>query len=55
MILRRPRVANFVDIIKIATMFTKTTLKDARKVKRIKNYVYLNNDVYLNNYVYLNT
>ena len=27
-ILRRPRVANFADIIKIATMFIKATLKD---------------------------
>ena len=27
-ILRNPRVTNFADIIKIATMFTKTTFKD---------------------------
>ena len=33
--LRRPRVANFADIIKIATIFVKTTLKDSKKVKRI--------------------
>ena len=37
--LRRPRVTNFADIIKIATMFNKTTFKDPNKVKRIKNYV----------------
>ena len=38
-ILRRPRVTNFADIIKIATMFIKTTVKDSQKVKRIRNYV----------------
>ena len=33
------RVVNFADIIKIATMFIKTTFKDSKKVKRIRNYV----------------
>ena len=37
--MRRRRVANFVDIIKIATMFIKPTMKDSKKVKRIRNYV----------------
>ena len=35
--LRRPRVANFADIIKIATIFIKTTFKDSKKVKRIRD------------------
>ena len=35
--LRRPRVANFADIIKIATMFTKTTFKDSKKLKELEN------------------
>ena len=37
-ILRRPRLANFAGIIKIATIFTKTTFKHSKKVKRIGNY-----------------
>ena len=37
--LRRPRVSNFADIIKIATMFTKTTFKDSKTVKRTRNYI----------------
>ena len=37
--LRRPRVANFVDIIKVATMFIKTTFKDLKNVKRFRKYV----------------
>ena len=37
--LRRSRVANFADIIKIASLFIKTTFKDSKKVKRIRNYV----------------
>ena len=37
--LRRPRVVNFADIIKIATIFIKTTFKDSNKIKRVKNYV----------------
>ena len=36
-ILRRPRVANFNDIIKIVTRFIKTTFKDSSKVKSIRN------------------
>ena len=44
--LRRPRLANFADIVKIATMFTKTTFKDSKKLKRIKNYV-LKRNLYL--------
>ena len=32
-ILRRPRAANFVDVIKIATMFIKTTFKDSKHVQ----------------------
>ena len=39
LILRRPGVAIFADIIKILTMFIKTATKDLRKVKRIRNYV----------------
>ena len=38
-ILRRPRAASFAEIIKVAITFNKTTLKDSKKVKRIKNYV----------------
>ena len=35
-ILRRSTVANFADIIKIATIIKKT-FKDSKKVKRIRN------------------
>ena len=38
LILRRPRVTIFAEIIKIATMIFKKIIKDPRKVKRIKNY-----------------
>ena len=38
LILRRPRVANFVDIIKIATILI-NNLWRLKKVKRIRNYV----------------
>ena len=38
-ILRRPRVANFADMIKIATMFIKATFKYPNKSKRIRIYV----------------
>ena len=38
-VLRRPGLAIFADIIKIVTMFIKTTLKDSIKVRRIKFYV----------------
>ena len=34
--LRRPRVANSADIIKIATMFIKTTFKDSKKLKELE-------------------
>ena len=37
--LKRPRVANFPEIIKISTMVIKTISKDSEKVKRIRNYV----------------
>ena len=36
---RRPRVANFADVIKIITVFIKTTFKDPNKLKRIRNNV----------------
>ena len=36
--LRRPRVANFADNIKIATIFMETTFEDSNKVKRNRNY-----------------
>ena len=37
-ILRRPRVANFAEVIKIVTMSIKTIFKDLKKVRRIRNY-----------------
>ena len=37
-ILRRPWVAIFANIIKILTRFVKEIFKDSRKVKRIRNY-----------------
>ena len=37
--LRRHKVANFANIIKIATMLTKATFKDSSNVKRIRNHV----------------
>ena len=39
LILRKLIVADFADIIKIATIFVKTIFKDSKKVKRIRNYV----------------
>ena len=33
------QVANFADIIRIATMFIKATFKDSKKVKKIRNYI----------------
>ena len=39
-ILRGALVAVFADIIKVKTMFIKTILKDSRKVRRIRNYVW---------------
>ena len=38
-ILRRPGLAKFADIIKVATMLIKTTYQNSNKVKRIRNYV----------------
>ena len=38
-ILRRSKVTNFAEIIKIASMFIKTTFRDSNKIKRIRNYV----------------
>ena len=38
LILRNPRVANFADIIKIVIIFIKTTFKESKKVKKIRNY-----------------
>ena len=35
---KRAREANLFDIIKIATIFIKTTFKNQKKVKRIRNY-----------------
>ena len=37
-ILRRPKVANFAEIIKIATILIKTIFKDLIKIKKIRNY-----------------
>ena len=39
LILRKLIVADFADIIKIATVFVKTIFKDSKKVKRIRKYV----------------
>ena len=39
LILRRPGVVIFADIIKIVTMFIKTITKGSRKVKRIRDYL----------------
>ena len=36
LILRRPRIAIFDDIIKIVTMFIKTVFENSRKVKKIE-------------------
>ena len=33
-----PRVAKFADMIKIASIFIKTTFKDSKKVKGKRNY-----------------
>ena len=38
-ILRRPRVVNFADIIKIATIIIKTTFKDSKKVKELETMI----------------
>ena len=34
---RKTRVLSFAEIIKSGTIFFKTTLKDSKKVKRIRN------------------
>ena len=36
--LRRPKVANFADIINNSTMVIKTTFEDSKKVKKSRNY-----------------
>ena len=38
LILKRPGVVIFADIIKIVTMFIENFTKDSRTVKRIRNY-----------------
>ena len=38
-ILKKPREVHFANIIKIANKFIKTTFKDSKKVKRIRNYI----------------
>ena len=46
LILKRPRVAIFADIIKVVTIFTKTIFKDSKKKKKgIRNYY--QNSVYI--------
>ena len=35
-ILRRSRIVNFADIIKISTIFIKTTFKDSKKLKELE-------------------
>ena len=37
-ILRKPRVTNFADIIKIANLYIIKTFKESKKVKRVRNY-----------------
>ena len=37
--LRKPRVVNFADFIKIAIMFIKITFKDSKKVKQNRKYI----------------
>ena len=44
--LRRCRVANMVDIIKVVNMFIKVTFQDSKKIKIIRNYV-LKRNLYL--------
>ena len=45
-ILKRLRVTNFADIIKIATLFIKILIKNSNKIKRVINYT-LKYDLYL--------
>ena len=49
-ILRRPRIAIFLDIIKIVTMFIKTIFKDSKNVKRLRNYA-LKCNLYVNFFI----
>ena len=51
-ILRRPTVASFADIIKIGTMFNKTTFKYSRAVKRLRKYL-LKCNVHLYQYLHI--
>ena len=44
--LRRCRVANMVDIIKVVNMFIKVTFQDSKKIKIIRNYA-LKRNLYL--------
>ena len=44
--LRRCRVANMVDIIKVVNMFIKVTFQDSKKIKIIRNYI-LKRNLYL--------
>ena len=37
-ILRKPRVTNFADIIKIANLYIIKNFKESKKVKRVRNY-----------------
>ena len=46
LILRKPGVVIFAYIIRIVTMFIKTTTKDSRKVKAIRNYL-SNSNLYM--------
>ena len=39
LILRRPRVANIAEIIKIVTVFIKKIIEDSKRVERIRNYI----------------
>ena len=36
LILRRPKITNFADVIKITTTFVKTSFKDSQKLKELK-------------------
>ena len=45
-ILKRLRLTNFADIIKIATLFIKILIKNSNKIKRVINYT-LKYDLYL--------
>ena len=47
MILRRPRIAVFADMIKIVSIFIKIIFKDSKKFKAIENYVPVSLSAYL--------